>query len=419
MMESKFFKKIVALFLTISFGIQIFAITATATSVKTQYRYHRYIDKNGNVALCPYYGNWKYDTSFMKIQYTEWLSEPLRMDNGKYSCYTHVNQGKSCDKAGCVDVSCDTNRYIDKKGTYWYYEETRTIATSSEKDTSEVSSSNSSKLFDTPDAANDITNQIGAGIIEYAIDLTDAVVDTIAPEDMITFGKAILSYKESVKVLLNAAVIGKIEDKAIAKALWEISQETSSTKNVPDDILDYAGELFLEALEKQPNLWKPLIKTTITKSPRVVLYIASTGAGGKLLPLKLVLNVFETSADRYWELGEAIAAYRNVGGEHSDDIVRYYNGFLDNHYEALELVAKAALKDRTAGTTKCLDSVQNLAVAHENSKAVFQDSIDDILTWWFKVLHPERAKALENIKHELNDLKIDYEAYYWDIRNAS
>ena len=175
----------------------------------------------------------------------------------------------------------------------------------------------------------------------------------------------------------------------------------------------------MEALEKQPNLWKPLIKTTITKSPRVVLYIASTGAGGKLLPLKLVLNVFETSADRYWELGEAIAAYRNVGGEHSDDIVRYYNGFLDNHYEALELVAKAALKDRTAGTTKCLDSVQNLAVAHENSQAVFQDSIDDILTWWFKVLHPERAKALENIKHELNDLKIDYEAYYWDIRNAS
>ena len=52
-------------------------------------------------------------------------------------------------------------------------------------------------------------------------------------------------------------------------------------------------------------------------------------------------------------------------------------------------------------------------------KAVFQDSIDDPLTWWFKGLHPERAKALENIKHELNSLQIDYEVYYWDIRNAS
>lgn len=94
------------------------------TGTGTQYRYHRYIDSAGNVSVCPYYGGWKYN-SVMRIEYTEWLNEPLSINNGEYSGYVHQQQGSSCTNAGCIDATCTMNRHWDGN-SFWFYEETRT-----------------------------------------------------------------------------------------------------------------------------------------------------------------------------------------------------------------------------------------------------------------------------------------------------
>lgn len=101
------------------------SIPVIPSAIKTQYRYHHYIDDAGHISLCAYYGGWKYD-SVMKIEYTDWLDAPLTIDNGSYSSYSHQNQGSACTNAGCIDKTISTNRYTDGKA-YWYYEETRTV----------------------------------------------------------------------------------------------------------------------------------------------------------------------------------------------------------------------------------------------------------------------------------------------------
>ena len=462
-------RRVTAAVLVIACAFQAFPIIAFASSTQKQYRYHRYIDNKGNVSVCPYYGNWKYDTSSMKIEYSEWLSQPLKVDNGKYSCYTHVYQGSSCDKAGCIDPSCDTDRYVDENGTYWYYQETRTVEvqppvmpeataapqptvapqvttapevtaapettaapqpttvpepvptpkpTATPKPTPTPEKTPAPELKDTPYEADTVVNQIGAGLTGYALDLIKAVVDTFTPTDTLSLGKELLSFKDTAKALLDAAVLGKIEDETIATALWNI-YEYSLDGEIPDDMLSYAAELYLEALDQQPELWEPVIKITIQKSPKLALWVAAKGAGGKVKALELVVNVFEASADKYWELGEAVASYQEVGSEHSQDIIRYYNGFMDDHYEAMELVAEAAYRDRSSGKTEFLENVKNLQVAHENSKTMFKDVINEALTFWFRLFHPFRTNALENILDELDNLDVNYEDCYWQIMNGN
>ena len=443
-MKGQFLKRAFILFLSVALGIQMFPITAAAVDTEKQYRYHRYIDNKGNVSLCPYYGNWKYNTSSMKIQYTEWMSQPLGIDNGQYSYYVHVYQGKSCDNAGCVDSSCDTDRYVDGNGTYWFYQETRTVTVSSSKDDiaepeespepskpaepakpsappESGTQSPRPELKDTPPEAKSLGEEIGEELFEYFIDLTWAAVDTFAPTDLMAMGKAILAFKDGVSTLLDADFIGQIENKQVASDLNEILLQYLKVSELSNEAVEYASELINVALEEQPSLWKSVIRTTIKKSPGLILYIVSSSGNTKLLPLdlKLVLNIFEVSAERYWELGEAIAEYRSVIGDHSNDIIRYYEGFLESHYEALEMVGEAALRDVASGKNDLLDEVQNLANAHASSKEVFKSAINDALTFWLKVFHPKQASALLRILDELNTLEIDYEAYYWDIVNKS
>ena len=432
-MKSRIIKRIVVFILLITLGVpfsvQFSADTVSAATTEKQYRYHRYVDDKGNVSLCPYYGNWRYDTK-MKIEYTEWMSEPLTVDNGKYSTYTHVYQGTSCKRAGCVDKSCDTNRYVDEDGEYWFYQETRTVTIQAAKDELAEDlpeASDIPELLDTPDEADEVItdetdsvlNQIGVSLAEYAIDLIDAVVDTFTPEDTITLGKAVLSYKESIKAILNTVVIGEIEDESIANELWEILENTPFIEDISDDVLDYAGALFVEALEEQPNLWEPIIKTTITKAPQIVLYIVSTGAGGKLLPLKLVLNVFEASAERFWEFGEAVADLWGFGVETADAIISDCEGLLRQHYENIGMVAEAAVRDRASETDSFLDDVQRLETSIVNYKESLINSIDTTLTPWFKLFHRNRTRALKEVQEELEALEIDYEEYYWDIVNET
>lgn len=431
-MKCRIMKRIIAYLLMVTLGVQISAVAVSAADTEKQYRYHRYIDEDGNVSLCPYYGNWRFDTSTMEIQYTDWMSEPLDVDNGRYSTYTHVYQGSSCKKAGCEDESCDTDRYVDEDGEYWFYQETRTVTkpdAEDEVDTpdeEDLTVSDAPELLDTPDEVDDVIsddgdsvfNRIGVSITEYALDLLEAVMDTFTPGDILTFGEAILSYKESIKVLLDAAVIGEIENEAIANALWEILEETSSMGDaIPDDVLDYAGALFAEAFEEQPDLWEPIIKMTITKTPKIVLYIASTGAAGKLLPIKLVLNVFEVSADRFWKLGEAIAEYKDLGVATSDAIVINCRDLLNRNLKNIEMIAELALRDRYSGTNDFLDDVRGLEDSIIDYKEALEDGIDTTMTFWFRVFHPYRTDALEKALEELNALEVNYEQYYWDIVN--
>lgn len=100
-------------------------VAAIATTTKIQYRYHRYADSAGHISVCAYYGGNKYGTT-MTIQYTDWLDAPLAVDNGTANYYAHARQS-ACESKGCIDPSCNTNRY-KYNGAYYYYEEKRTVA---------------------------------------------------------------------------------------------------------------------------------------------------------------------------------------------------------------------------------------------------------------------------------------------------
>lgn len=98
--------------------------TTNTNAVKTQYRYHRYVDSSGNVSLCPYYGGAIFHST-MTLQYTDWLDQPLTR-NSSPSGHNHVNQGSACTNSGCIDPSRSTERYTDGSSN-WYYEETRNV----------------------------------------------------------------------------------------------------------------------------------------------------------------------------------------------------------------------------------------------------------------------------------------------------
>ena len=198
-MKGQMIKRMLVVMLLAALGVQISSVTVSADDTETQYRYHRYADEDGNVSLCPYYGGWVYDST-MEIEYTEWMSEPLEEDNGRYSYFVHVYQGNSCKNAGCIEDSCDTNRYVDEDGEYWYYQETRTVTV------------------------------------------------TKPPTEM--------PYSETAEAILNAITIEEIEDEVIVDALWEIFEEVPSVEDFPDDVLNYFGMLFLEELKEQVELWR-------------------------------------------------------------------------------------------------------------------------------------------------------------------
>lgn len=100
-----------------------------ATTTKTQYRYHRYEDNNGEYAVCAYWGNVTYNTT-MHIAYTDWLDSPLpEVKQGYQNYLEHPNQGASCANAGCLSSDpFEVHRHVDASGKVWYYQETRTVA---------------------------------------------------------------------------------------------------------------------------------------------------------------------------------------------------------------------------------------------------------------------------------------------------
>ena len=150
-----------------------------------------------------------------------------------------------------------------------------------------------------------------------------------------------------------------------------------------------------------------------------MLYIISTGAGAKLLPLKLVLNVFEASAERFWEFGEAVADLWGFGVGTADAIISDCEGLLRQHYENIGMVAEAAVRDRASETDSFLDDVQRLETSIVIYKESLINSINTPFTPCFKLFHRNRTRALKEVQEELEALEIDYEEYYWDIVNET
>lgn len=283
---------------------------------------------------------------------------------------------------------------------------------------SDSSQSSTPVLKDTPSGAREIANRIASGVIGYSIDLLDAFVDTVTPKDAKTLLQSVLSYKETIKNMISMELIGEIEDKAIVSQMLELYNNSGMGTQLSDDDIYLAEELISEALRDQPNLARPMLKICITKSPGIVLYLATTATGGKLLPLSLVVNVFEASADAYWGFGEAIASYRNVLGSHADSIVNHCNDFLSLHYKNLELVAMSAYKDSRAGTVEQLETIRQVSLTYENSKALLIRTINECLTLHFRIFHPIRTQKLENLLDQLFSTNVNYEQYYWDLVNG-
>lgn len=95
-------------------------------NTKTQYRYHMYVNEDGRRFVCPTTGQEKCPGTTFKLVYTEWLDEPLKVNNGTFSSYYH-NKSSSCESHGCIDPTWEGNRYMDANGLTWICEETRRI----------------------------------------------------------------------------------------------------------------------------------------------------------------------------------------------------------------------------------------------------------------------------------------------------
>ncbi len=477
-------QKIISLFLAILCVLQVFALPVSAagnTTTKTQYRYHRYSDDKGKFSLCPYYGNWRHSTT-LYLEYTPWLDEPLQIESTNFR---HVYQGSACDKAGCIDPSRDTNRYVDENGNLWYYEETRTIEvvietepepqpepqpqpepepapqpqpqpepepepepepapqpqpqpetkpepqpvpeTEPVPETKPEPEKNEDKpLIDLPPAADSVWNEIGVGILDYGVELLEVALDTFTPSDELEFIASLLDYKETIKNLLTVTFVGKIEDPNHAKklmeiidnALDEVSDPTDSTNELTDEVLEIAKSLILEALEDQPELWAEVIQTAITKSPKLALYCLKELGGESFKAYELLIGVWEVSADKFWALGEALAECRSVFGDAVEAEIFYSEQLIDGHHQLMLTTAKEAIKDNATNSFENLERFQTVTETIEGMRKKQLDYIDSKLTFWYRLLHPVKTKHLEKVRDEVENLEIDYEAYYWEIRNG-
>lgn len=88
------------------------------------YRYHMYVNENGKRFVCPYAGAMQYPGTTFTLTYSEWVDEPLDVDNGSYQYYVHTRTAE-CEKYGCVDPSWEGFRYVDEDGKTWVCPEIR------------------------------------------------------------------------------------------------------------------------------------------------------------------------------------------------------------------------------------------------------------------------------------------------------
>lgn len=405
-MLKKFFCKMGVVLLTASLILNVMYIPISAEECRKEYRYHRYIDDNGNVSLCPYYGNWKYNTSNMQIEYTDWLDAPLQVDNGKYSCYSHVYQGKSCDKAGCIDSSTETNRYIDKDGSYWFYEEVKSVQ---ENSTGEKDETGTNLLY----VENSVWNEIGIGVLEYAIDVFAGITDSLSPSEKLDVTKALLSNKELIKNLLNISVLHELEDEDLLNELFEIMENNGDSDTVSEE----AANFLYIAAHKKPELRDHIIFTLIKYSPRLVMEVATSACGKSIPALNMFLNVFEVSSERFWNLGEAIADYIDAYGELEDSFTARFEDLLLADIRFTNDVMVIAFQDKEEGKLSHVNEIEMMENTMYGIRDDICNRINGTLTIWFRILHPQITERLERISDKLDKVEFDYMSYYLEIVN--
>lgn len=89
------------------------------------YRYHMYVNEEGKRSVCPSSGEAKYPGTTFVVEYTDWMEEPLKVDNGSYSYYQHTRVD-ACTTNGCLDDTWKGDRYIDEEGRTWVCQEIKT-----------------------------------------------------------------------------------------------------------------------------------------------------------------------------------------------------------------------------------------------------------------------------------------------------
>lgn len=282
---------------TITFTADIRAADSkSACDYVKQHRYHRYMDDRGDVSLCPYYGSYKYDVPYMKLEYTDWLETPLNVDNGGGNGYVHVYQGSACDDAGCIDDSMDTDRYIDASGEVWYYHETRIIEVCTDSSTDDKKGY---AIVVSENGDTDVWNEIGADILKYSLDVVDEVLSCVPGEEKLKSTQKLLENKTLIKVMTDLIVKGEVDvDDVFKGEIESLIEDTGGNSDVARLLYEYISEddAFAE------DVWYTAIKYT----PRLITEVITGGASEYYVPLNVVLSVYEVSTQNFINLGDAL-----------------------------------------------------------------------------------------------------------------
>ena len=266
-----------------------------------------------------------------------------------------------------------------------------------------------------PQGETTIWAEIGTEVLKYAVDIFDCFVDSLSSEDELEVAKALLSNKELLKNLLDATFIGKIEADDVRNELLEMVENVTNVDDIGDEVLgDVAGVLF-KALTQQPELCGEAISTLLKYSPQLVLMVVTGNCGDKIPGFKLLLGVFEVSAERFWNLGEAFAEYSDAINAVEESLVARYENLVLHNYKFYGEVTKLALEDKQRGEYVSLKEVRMCENTMVGIRDEIRTSIDDKLDFWFRFFHSQKAKHLEEIVKELDALEFDYTEYYLDV----
>ena len=426
-------KKIISLVLALSCILTILPTSAMAASKSsasetTLYRYHRWVVKGRpeKSSLCPYSGGAKYGTKLV-LEYSNWSTEKMEVANAPYNYFQHVHQGKACSSRGCIDKSCKTDRYIDENGTYWFYEERKVIS----NDSNQGNSATSSKLPDTSStpkeesitltssSADDkrVWMTIGVDILNYAVDAISSVVDELDDSDVTEVGIAIATNRDCIKVLLDKALINRIDDDKIRDALIaELykSQKPGATSGDSDD-LKVIASLFVKAMKKDPRFAGECVKEGIKIAQRQIM---SAITGGNIpAPMRVVIAVYESSCEAIYKASCAVVDLYNINVEHADVVADHFIRFENTYTEWLQLTCQAAIRDRENNSTQFLQGVRKFDELCTESRQLFLDEIARINTKTFKLFHRDQSARLERIAERVRAMDVNFETTYHSISN--
>ena len=408
-------KKVISMLLAIACSVAVLPTGALAAGKPVQtvlYRYHRWVVAGDpqKSSLCPYSGGAKFGTDLV-LEYSDW-GEKLKVANHPYSYFQHVHQGKACSSRGCIDESRRTDRFVDKNGTFWFYEERKIVsgdASSSLPIESEEKPAIQLKTLSEDDRS--VYDNVAANVIDYGVGLLEAVMGELSAKDRLDTAKTLISYRETL-VLLIKAVSGDVQNEDIQEALVETAKRIAAG-NATTEELQKAGELLLTAAKGDSALTLKIIQEAVKKGPRLVISILCGGTAPA--SIRTILAVYEASAESFSELGEAVSEYRSVTGDHADSIVNHFLDFQSTYFNWIILTGEAGIRDRENDTEKFLEGVQEFDRQNESSKKLYLEEISKLNTRIFKFFHPERACRLDRIAELIQKMDLNFEEAYLTI----